>query len=176
MNCNISVDRKKVFVSAFTVTKSQIHRHNERNMHPSHFIRINPSTITLQSLPPQMLSIVGTSQTRSCRSYRADPASRQMIQKSISNQQQKGVEILSSTMLKNSALPMVASSTSFVGVAFMSAISAGIFSGGLHAIAGTYAIHYMQIVFDRYIFSLKPCILCVVIPYEMNDTTQAPII
>lgn len=114
-------------------------------MRPSHFIRINPTIPTLHALP-QLMSTVGKSQTRSYRSFRSDLASRRVLQNSLSKQRQKGIEISSSTMLKNSAIPIAASSTSLVGVAFVSAISAGIFSGGLHAIAGAYVTHSMQLV------------------------------
>jgi hypothetical protein len=157
---NGNTNKNIVFVSAFTAMKSQIYHRDQHNIHPSHVIRIKPSIIALNVLP-QKLSIIGTGQMRSYRSFRADPPSRALIQKPLTKQQQNGIEIISTTLLKNSAIPITAaSSSSLVGVAFVSAISAGIFSGGLHAIAGTYVTQYEQNILSRFTFSLIMHLLC----------------
>lgn len=138
-NCG-NVCGNRVFVSAFTARKTPTYQYrNQHRMHPNHCIRVNPAVTTVQHALPQSLSIAAAGSRRSQRSIRSDTTSRQ-----LSRQPPRDTKCVSPTILKNTALPLAASSpTSFVGVALMSAISAGIFSGGLHAIAGTSKIRYV---------------------------------
>jgi hypothetical protein len=125
-----------VFTTAFTTTKPPIYHPAQHIMHPKHSDRINPARTRLPALPQYSLSDAGRCNTRSQRSIQSEKSSQQRQGNFVSRQkrQQKGSPSFSSTVLQNTAIPIVASSA----VAFVSAISAGIFSGGLHAIAGTY--------------------------------------
>ena len=158
-NYHIDTYRNSVFISAFTAIPTPIHHTNNnkpQNIHPNHCcFRINSITSTTTKahhslrLPLQSLSTaeaVGCRTiSRSQRSMRSNPTVRSLQHNSLSRQQQQQHDIprsSSTTMLQSSAIPTIAASSSLFGVAFVSAISAGIFSGGLHAIAGT--LYYNQ--------------------------------
>jgi hypothetical protein len=149
------VSRSNIFTSAFTATKTPIYHHNQHIIHPNHCIRINPTKTTTLNALPQSMSITARCRTRSQRPVRTDLTSRLIQQNSLLKQHQQGIKFFSSTALENSAIPIVASSTSFVGVAFVSAISAGIFSGGLHAIAGTCIAINVHYIFPRITFLIS---------------------
>ena len=159
-NYHIDTYRNSVFISAFTAIPTPIHHTNNnkpQNIHPNHCcFRINSITSTTTKahhslrLPLQSLSTaeaVGCRTiSRSQRSMRSNPTVRSLQHNSLSRQQQQQQHDIprssSTTMLQSSAIPTIAASSSLFGVAFVSAISAGIFSGGLHAIAGT--LYYNQ--------------------------------
>ncbi len=139
LRTNVSVNR--LLISAFSTTTTTHHHHHyhyePHMMHPIHFIRINPTFPSNPMKSPH-------------DSFQTDPASRpptfQLWYRPPLGTGSPRSSSSSSTRLNMVPTMVVASSTtSLLGAAFVSAISGGICSGGLHAIAGRCRQNYMYI-------------------------------
>lgn len=131
---NVNVIINPVLISAFSTTTTNHHHHHSYAphtiQHPSHLIRIQNPTLSSNPRKSQQ------QQQHGSLLFQTNPASRPPPRGSSSSPRSAS---LSSTRLN--MVPVIASSSSLLfgtTAAFVSAISGGICSGGLHAIAGTY--------------------------------------
>ena len=131
---NVNVIINPVLISAFSTTTTNHHHHHSYEphtiQHPSHLIRIQNPTLSSNGRKSQQ------QQQHDSLLFQTNPASRPPPRGSSSSPRSAS---LSSTRLN--MVPVIASSSSLLfgtTAAFVSAISGGICSGGLHAIAGTY--------------------------------------
>jgi hypothetical protein len=128
-----------IYTNAFTTTsypyQAQKLRSNDFTKKLFEPVR-NPATTSLQLLSKSTSATIAVCKTNSIQAKIRHllPFDHQQHHRDTSKSH------TSTTTLQNSILPIVAStssSSSIFGVALISAISGGIFSGGLHAIAGT---------------------------------------
>lgn len=127
---NVNVIINPVLISAFSTTNHHHHSYAPHTIqHPSHLMRIQNPTFSSNPRKSQQ-------QQHGSLLFQTNPASRSPPRGSSSSPRSAS---LSSTRLN--MVPVIASSSSLLfgtTAAFVSAISGGICSGGLHAIAGTY--------------------------------------
>ena len=134
---NVNVIINPVLISAFSTTTTNHHHHHSYAphtiQHPSHLIRIQNPTLSSNPRKSQQQQ-----QQHDSLLFQTNPASRPPPPRGSSSSP-RSLSSLSSTRLN--MVPVIASSSSLLfgtTAAFVSAISGGICSGGLHAIAGTY--------------------------------------